>query len=108
MIYPSLLSPSGGVLVRYIRGQREGDPERINQTPWARCWKGVPGRRRGVVVVVVVVVSFRFVPALPLPGGKDEQDLGRNMVGGRSLRSWIEGVFAAWCANGYLFPRAGG
>ena len=53
-----------------------------------------------------VVSSFRSVPALPLPVGKDEQDLGRITVGGRCLRSLIEGVFALWCASGYLFPRA--
>ena len=27
-------------------------------------------------------------------------------MGGRCLRSLIEGVFALWCASGYLFPRA--
>ena len=86
--------------------RERGIPERINRNSLGARVEGgawaTPRCRR-----VVSSSAFRFVPALPLPGGKDEQDLGRNMVGGRSLRSWIEGVFAAWCANGYLFPPGG-
>ena len=85
--------------------RERGIPERINRNSLGAMVEG--GAWATPRCRVVSSSSFRFVPALPLPGGKDEQDLGRNMVGGRSLRSWIEGVFAAWCANGYLFPPGG-